>query len=311
MSEVSGPWLAEQYGLPLPARLEGPVDRGYQGQVRKLVCAGRAYAVKQTDHVLDHDQVAAVYALQSRAMAQGVHAPRQLLTISGELTASCGEETVRVYDWVDLAPADRNLGAASVGRMLAALHRQGEATTAEVDPWFVRPVTQERWQALLAELRGAAAPFTDEFQALVPEMVAATAVFETPGDVLICHRDLWADNVRRGSDGLPVVIDWDNCGPASAVGELAMMLAEFGTSAARARELVTAYQAAGGPARFTGLGDFTMPIAVLHHLVELGATQWLSAPDDESRRLAEGRVREFIDDPFTLDQAGRFLDIVR
>ena len=71
-------------------------------------------------------------------------------------------------------------------------------------------------------------------------------------------------------DGSPVVIDWDNCGPAPMAGELAMVLVEFGTTPARARDLHAAYVDAGGPARLTGRGDFTMPVAVLHHLVEIG-----------------------------------------
>lgn len=310
MSEITAGWLADQFGLSQPARLEGPVDRGYQGQVWRLVSAGGRYAVKQADVPLDHDQIAAAYHLQGRAMAHGVRAPRQLLTRSGELSASDDGETVRVFEWVELAAPDRGLDAASVGRMLAALHQAGGPATRGVDPWFVEPVTRDRWQTLIADLRLAGAPFVDDLEGSVPELVAAAAVLEAPRDVIVCHRDLWADNVRRSDDGSPVVIDWDNCGPASAVGELAMMLAEFGTSASRARDLVTAYRQSGGPARLTRIGDFTMPIAVLHHLVELGASQWLAAADDEARRVAEGRVREFTEDPFGLDQVREILDSI-
>ncbi|MFT4167091.1 MAG: hypothetical protein QM650_17785 [Microlunatus sp.] len=73
---------------------------------------------------------------------------------------------------------------------------------------------------------------------------------------------------------------------------------------------VTAYREAGGPARPTKVGDFTMPIAVFHHLVELAAGQWLTATDDEARQVAEGRVREFTDDPFGLDQIHEILDAI-
>lgn len=311
MTGMSGPWLAEQFGLRLPATLEGPVDRGYQGEVWRLVCGGRPYAVKRANVSLDQEQMAAAYDLQTRAMAYGVRAPRQLLTTSGELSATRDGETVRVFEWIDLEPPNRQLDPASVGQTLAALHRAGGPTTRGVEAWFVEPVTQDRWQELLTELRRSGAPFADDLAASLPGMIAAAAVFETPHDVITCHRDFWADNVRSDSDDRPVVIDWDNCGPASAVGELAMALGEFGTSAARARELVTAYRAAGGPARLTGPGDFTMPLAILHHLVELGVTQWLAAPDDEGRRVAEGRVREFTDDPFGLDQIQEILAAVR
>ena len=307
MNGITAAWLAEQFGLPLPARLEGPVDRGYQGQVWRVVCADRRYAVKQADVSLDHDQMAAAYDLQTRAMARGVRAPRQLLTTSGDLSAARDGETVRVFEWVELAAPDRELDATSIGRMMAALHQAGGPANREVDAWYQQPVTRERWRALITDLRLAGAPFVDDLEASIPDMIAATAVIEAPRDVIVCHRDLWADNVRRGCDGLPVVIDWDNCGPASAVGELAMALGEFGTSASRARELVSAYREAGGPARLTGPGDFSMPLAILHHLVELGVTQWLTAADDEARQVSEGRVREFTDDPFGLDQIQEIL----
>lgn len=307
MSGITAAWLADQFGLPLPARLEGPVDRGYQGQVWRLVCDGKRYAVKQADVPLDHDQIAAAYDLQTRAMAYGIRAPRQLLTTSGGLSAARGGETARVFEWIDLEPPDRGLDPAVVGQLLAALHQAGGPGTRAVDGWFVEPVTQDRWQELLADLRLAGAPFAADLQESVPNMVAAAAVIEAPRDVIVCHRDLFADNVRRGTDGLPIVIDWDNCGPASAVGELALVLSEFGTSASRARDLVAAYREAGGPARPTRLGDFTMPIAVFHHLVELATCQWLAATDDEARQVAEGRIREFTDDPFGLAQIQEIL----
>lgn len=287
------------------------MDRGYQGQVWRLICDGKRYAVKQADAPLDHDQIAAAYDLQTRAMAHGIRAPRQLLTTSGELSAASDGETIRVFEWVDLAAPDRRLDPAGVGQMLAALHQAGGPATRAVDAWFVEPVTPDRWQQLLTDLRHAGAPFVDDLAASVPDMIAATAVLEPPRDVITCHRDLWADNVRRGSDGVPVVIDWDNCGPASAAGELAMALGEFGTSASRTARLATAYQEAGGPARLTGPSDFTMPLAILHHLVELGVTQWLAAADDSTRQVAEGRVREFTDDPFGLDQIHEILAAIR
>jgi hypothetical protein len=108
-----------------------------------------------------------------------------------------------------------------------------------------------------------------------------------------------------------VVIDWDNCGPASAPGELAMELAEFGSTAERAHDIYAAYVAAGGPARITGVGDFTMPIAVLHHLVELGARQWLAAAGEVARHRAAERVREFTDDPLGPEQVRGLLAAVR
>ena len=65
---------------------------------------------------------------------------------------------------------------------------------------------------------------------------------------------------------------------------------------------------AGGPARISGPGDFTMPIAVLHHhLSSSGARQWLAASGDVARRRAAGRVTEFTDDPLLLADIDRLL----
>lgn len=306
----SAEWLADRYALPRPAVLTGPVDSGLQGQVWRLTCGGRAYAVKETLAPLDAAQVAAAYALQRRAEVAGVHAPRQLLTGDGEPAAYVDGETLRVFDWVTLAPADRRLDPVALGHCLAALHRAGGATDAPVDSWFVEPVGVDHWRELLAEATLAGAPFAADLLALQDELAASEAAMQPPRDTLVCHRDLWADNVRADDTGL-TVIDWDNCGPASAAGELTMVLAEFGTTTERARALYTAYREAGGPARLTGVGDFSMTFAVLHHLVELAARQWLAASGDQARARAADRVAEFTGDTFLLADAHRLLDACR
>lgn len=308
----SADWLAGQFGLEGAARLDGPVDHGFQGEVWRLTSGGSAYAVKETLAPIDAAQVRAAYALQTRAQAFGVRAPRQLLTVTGAPAVQADGETLRLYDWVELAAPDRGLDPTAVGRTLAALHRcsigePADLTVADVDPWFLAPVGRDRWVELVAELRCAGASFAADLDALVEQLAATESIMVAPRDVIVCHRDLWADNVRADPAGEPVVIDWDNCGPASAAGELAMVLVEFGTSAERAHALYAAYRGAGGPAALTGPGDFTMPIAVMHHLVELGACQWLTAADDLARERAAGRVREFTDDPFLLPDAERLL----
>ena len=102
-------WFAEQFGLDGAAALVGPVDRGFQGQVWRLTCGARTYAVKEALVPLDHDQVVAAYTLQQRAEAAGVRAPRQLLTVTGDPAVYVDGETLRVFDWVDLAAPDRGL----------------------------------------------------------------------------------------------------------------------------------------------------------------------------------------------------------
>ncbi|HEY5978713.1 MAG TPA: phosphotransferase [Microlunatus sp.] len=306
----SADWLADRFGLGGPATLEGPVDRGFQGQVWRLTCGARAYAVKEALVPLDDDQVVAAYTLQQRAEVAGVIAPRQLLTVAGDPAVQIDGETLRVFEWVELAAPDRGLEPTGLGRLLAALHTVGGPGSGAVDPWFTEPVGRDHWGELVAELHLAGAPFATTLDDLTGDLADSEAILESPPDVIVCHRDLWADNLRAGADGSPVVIDWDTCGPASMAGELAMVLVEFGTSPGRARDLYTAYVDAGGPARITGVGDFTMPIAVLHHIVELGARQWLAASGEVARRRAAGRVTEFTDDPFRLVDVGRLLDAV-
>lgn len=306
----SADWFADRFGLPRPVRLAGPVDRGYQGQIWRLVAGATAYAVKETFAPLDQDQVRVAYEFQTRAEPRGVLAPRQLLTVDGEPAAYVDGETWRIFEWVDLPEPDRDLDAVAVGRLLAGLHLAGGPSDAHVDRWYVESVGQDHWVELVAELRLAGAPFAADLGALVPDLVAAESIMEPPRDVVLCHRDLWADNVRRGRAG-PVVIDWDNCGPASAPGELAMVLVEYGTTPDRVRDLYAAYRSAGGPARLTGLGDFTMPLAVLHHLVELGARQWLAAAGDLARQRAEARVREFTAEPTAIPEVVQLLESAR
>jgi len=53
-----------------------------------------------------------------------------------------------------------------------------------------------------------------------------------------------------------------------------------------------------------------MPVAVLHHLVELGARQWLAASGELARRRAAGRVTEFTDGPLLLADIDLLLDAV-
>ena len=164
----------------------------------------------------------------------------------------------------------------------------------EVDPWFVEPVGRAGWEVIVGRLDAANAPFVGELAALVDELVLVESIMRRPvaDHLLVCHRDLWADNVRtRALDGRPVVIDWDNHGRASASQELAMVLVEFGTTADRVRSLYRAYLDSGGPGRIHSVAEFTMPVAVLNHILELGCRQWLEATTDDqrARRRAESR----------------------
>jgi len=137
----------------------------------------------------------------------------------------------------------------------------------------------------------------------IPEVIAMEALLgKAPRSLRTCHRDLWADNVRRTPGGGLCVFDFDNAGLADPSGELAAVLVEYaGADPARARTLRGAYEEAGGPARVERPTDFAMPIAQLAHIVEEGCRRWLAATDDAGRADNAGWVREYLDRPLTRD----------
>ena len=206
---------------------------------------------------------------------------------------------MQLQGWVDLRPPALDLDAAELGRLVAALHRVEFTGAVGTHPWYEAPVGEDRWRAIIRELRAGGAPFTDELEALVPELVALEAFLGAPPRSLrTCHRDLWADNVRRTSAGSLCVFDFDNAGLADPSQELALILVEFGgDDATRARAIQEAYAEAGGPGRVEGPRDFAMPIAQLAHIVVEGCRRWLAATTDDERASNDAWVREFLDRP--------------
>ena len=97
-------------------------------------------------------------------------------------------------------------------------------------------------------------PFADELDALVPELVAIeTYLGRPPRELRTCHRDLWADNVRRTCDGGLCVFDFDNAGLADPSQELALLLVEYAAGDPRRASVIReAYAEAGGPGRVQG-----------------------------------------------------------
>jgi len=193
---------------------------------------------------------------------------------------------------------------AEVGCVVARLHQVPADGPGELHPWYQEPVGAAGWDALVQDLRVADAPFAAELAALRDELVALESWLVPPAGVRLCHRDLWADNVRSGPDGHLHVIDWDNCGAADPGQELGSAVFEFGrTDPGRARSLIAAYESAGGPGRVHGPGEFSMLIATLGHITELAARSWLrAAPGSAERADAQAWVRETLDDPHTRDR---------
>ena len=122
-----------------------------------------------------------------------------------------------------------------------------------------------------------------------------------PRDLRTCHRDLWADNVRRARDGGLCVFDFDNAGLADPSQELALILVEYCTADPRRAGVIrAAYAEAGGPGRVEDPTDFAMAIAQLSHILAEGCRRWLTATTDAERsrqRRLGPRVRRPTVDP--------------
>lgn len=297
--------LLAAFDLSAPARLsDGPVASGRLGSIWRLDTADGSWAVKQVAANAAADDVAGLVdgaAFQEAAVAAGIPAPPVRRSMRGQIIADLGRVRVRLHAWVDLEPAALDLDPVDLGRLVARLHRLDFRGSIGLIPWYTEPVGAPRWTQVVAQLRAKRAPYADELDALIPEIVALEGFLGgEPRALRTCHRDLWADNVRRTASGGICVFDFDNAGLADPNQELALVLVEFGyDDPARSQAIRDAYADAGGPGSVTSSRDFAMPIAQLAHIVEVGCRRWLAATTDDARAENEAWVREFIDRPLT------------
>jgi aminoglycoside phosphotransferase (APT) family kinase protein len=294
--------LARRFGLGGPARLsDGPVARGKQGLVWRLDTADGSWAVKVPFRRCDEHEARLAASFQEAACAAGVPAPRVRRTTDGCVYATLERQQARVYEWVDLHCPDRMVDPAQVGAVVAAIHRVRFTDPSPLHPWYHEPVGADRWDELVGQLAAAGAPFAGRLAALRDELVALESWIEPPELIRPCHRDLWADNVLPTADGGICVIDWENSGPADPSQELGCVLFEFARAdPGRVRALTEAYQEAGGPARVSRRGHFSMLIAQLGHINEAAASDWLT-PNSRSPERADAAawIGETLDEPHT------------
>ena len=312
--DVAG--LVAAFELGSDGRLsDGPVASGRLGSIWRLDTDGGSWAVKQVGPTDEAELTGLVEgaAFQEAAALAGIGTPSVRRTATGDLLAELGEVRARVHGWVEMEPPNILADAAGVGRLVAGLHCVGFEGSIGVDPWYTDPVGAARWREITAALRAAHAPFVDELDALVPELVALEQLLGGPFDaVRTCHRDLWADNVRRTADGALCVFDFDNAGLADPSQELAAVLVEYaGPDAPRAAAIVGAYEEAGGPGRVAGPRDFAMPIAQLAHIAAEGCRRWLLSATDDERVDNEGWVREYLERPVTRELIEWILAAIR
>jgi Ser/Thr protein kinase RdoA (MazF antagonist) len=314
--------IADRFALGRAKALTGPHARGHQGEVWRLATDLGLWAVKRSFSDTDEAELVGPAALQEAAQRAGISTPRIARTVDGTVLADLRMGAVRVDEWVDLFDPDTHIDPSAVGETAARLHllTANLSTSSawppnifdhDIDPWYHSPVGADRWNDLFDQLSAAGAPFADALSPQQAELVAMDAMIEAPQHIQICHRDLWADNVRRGFDERIWVIDWQDCGAADPSHELAALLFEYAyDDRDRARALHSAYVAAGGPGRVNATGHFSMAIAQLGHLLEIACTRWLSATSIDDRRLNETRVDEFITKPMSRELIDRLIDAV-
>jgi hypothetical protein len=300
--------ISDRFCLGDGAVLSGPVARGEQGQVWRLTSTSGAWAVKEIFEPPSEDESREAGTFQESACAAGVDAPPVVRTCDGALLAKLDLAVVRVYGWVEVQELARDLDPGLVGRLLAAIHQVVLPPSLPVHPWYTEPVGADRWDQLVRACRVESAPFAPALAALRDELVALETLLTEPENLQVCHRDLWAENIRAKPSGGLCVFDWENSGAADPDQELAGVLFEFGRHASgQARELCAAYIKAGGPGRVRSPADFSMTIAQLGHIGERACRLWLEGVE---RERIYGTVQEFVADPLTGDVIDRLLEEV-
>ncbi len=96
------------------------------------------------------------------------------------------------------------LDPSAVGDLVARLHRCAPASDEPVGAWFAAGLGEESWQALDEQVTAHGAPFAEDLARLLPDLVAVESVIEPHASPIVCHRDLWADNVLPDERRTPV-----------------------------------------------------------------------------------------------------------
>jgi Ser/Thr protein kinase RdoA (MazF antagonist) len=305
--------LCDTYGLGVPLRTMTLVARGEQGLIWRLETTVGDFAVKQL--VIRQQESALQHEIQLQDAAircPSFILPSTLRTTTGAVLAELGGWQVKVQTWVDIHPPDVGLDPQRVGQLLADLHRVGPPTAEPVHPWYTEPVGASQWQQYVEHLSRGGASIANDITQAVPRLLQLEALLATPTDLQICHRDLWADNVRSTPQGDLCVIDWDNSGAADPSHELAMVMWEFGLDdEARCRELFEGYRNAGGTATLTEPSEFTMLIAQFGHFYATALEVWMEPhPSQEDLAWSQGRLDELAARPLTLAAIDQMISAV-
>jgi len=301
--------VADAFGLGPATSLSEPVARGELGEIRRLETDHGTFAVKQQLEGWSVEEAETSTAYHRVCWEAGIPTPEPIWTMAGGFTAQVDDQQVRAYAWAELSDPDPTLDPASVGTLVARLHRiRHPWPTSEIDPWFEAPIGRAEWKGLLEAARAADAPYADRLTELLPALLEIEEMLTPMSAVQTCHLDLWADNLRR-SEGRPFVIDFDNAGPGDPSREIAMVILEFGRGdAVRQRILYDAYLDENGPGRVRRRADLGLAVAQLHHIGHRHLTMWIAGGDPQARARSLSGIDEFLGEPVLLADVDDLLD---
>lgn len=300
--------MSQAFGLGRARTISGPVARGELGEIRRLDTDRGTWAVKRRFAPDPDPEIETSAAYHRQCWEAGVPTPEPIRAVSGTFAAEVRGESLQVYSWVDLEEPATDLDPVAVGEVVAALHAVRRRPEGSVADWFEAPIGASEWARVLEESREAEAPYADRLAELLPALIEVESILSPMAGSQTCHSDLWAENLRRTSDGNICVIDFDNAGPADPGREVAMVVFEFGrVERYRARRLYDAYQAAGGAGRVRGRDSWAMTVAQLHHIGHRHLRMWLTARTEDARRRSLSGVEEFLGEPLLLSHVDRML----
>jgi Ser/Thr protein kinase RdoA (MazF antagonist) len=211
-------------------------------------------------------------------------------TVLAEVDAPDRRVTVRVFTWIDIVHPIRPAAATDAAAILGRLHALAYPAAGPPDSWFTEPVAATRWRELVTRAELAAAPWAPTLAALVPTLVTGESIIAEGHHhpTIRCHRDFNPENVALDAAGRPVVVDWENSGPAAAEQELASVLAEFVPDPRGVPAFLAAYEAGGGTATLRDPSSFAMTLAFQSNLVAWYAERALDpgvADEDRARSV--------------------------
>ncbi|MGZ5405380.1 MAG: phosphotransferase [Nocardioides sp.] len=275
--------VCEAFDLGDVAVSATPGARGALGQVWQLVAGHRVYALKQVfaGTPPPRSEVEAEVAFAHRASAAGVRLPTSHHDRNGRYLLPLPEGGwLRLYDWIDLRPADLAASAEALGVLIARLHACGppadrEPGGAPPQRWYELPPEPGTWGPWVTAATEAGTSWSSRLATAtdtLPDLHAILAPAD-PARMQMCHRDLHPGNVLADEAGDLVVVDWDDVGPAEPARELASTLVncfhDGDPDLASMRRAYRSYLGAGGPARLRSTADFTMLIAAQLNFLHL------------------------------------------